>query len=155
MKELNKASIEFIIDFIKNIANNKVNNEIKNIFDLSKKRFFDNIKSLKNEINCKDLIVLNNNKNIDLNIKYSKEIEDNQLFLYDPLIKFNNINIKEEENINDYISKINKIIERIEKENKMIYYCDESNKNKYLKFCFEVMKFYFRHKTYKELSFCS
>ena len=153
LKELNKASIEFIIDFIKNIANNKVNNEIKNIFDLSKKRFFDNIKSLKNEINCKDLIVLNNNKNIDLNIRYSKEIEDNQLFLYDPLIKFNNINIKEEENINDYISKINKIIERIEKENKMIYYCDESNKNKYLKFCFEVMKFYFRHKTYKEL-FC-
>ena len=153
LKELNKASIEFIIDFIKNITNEKLNNEIKKIFDLSKNRFLDNIKSFNNEINYNDSIILSNNENIALKIEYLKEIEDKHLFLYNPLLKFNNITIKENENIPEYSSKIYKIIQKIEKNNKIIYYCDESTKNKYLKTCFEVMKFYHRHKTYNEL-FC-
>ena len=151
LKQLNRASIEFIIDFIKNITNEKINNEIKNIFDISKNRFLNNIKSHNKEINCKEYIILSNNKNIDLKLEYLKDINDNYLFLYDPLFEFNYLNIKEDEDIHDYTFKIFKIIERIQKENKIIYYSDESTKTKYLKTCFEIMKFYYRHKTYNEL----
>ena len=41
----------------------------------------------------------------------------------------------------------------IKKENHAIYFSDESTKSEHLKTCIEVMKFYYRHKTYNEL-FC-
>ena len=153
LEELNKASIEFIIDFIKNITNETLNNEIKNIFELSKNKFLENIKSIKNEINCKDYIILSDKSSVDSKIKYLKDIDDKELFLYEPLIKFNNINIKEDEDIQKYAFQIYYAIKKIKNENKVIFYSDETTKMKYLKICFEVMKFYYRHKTYNEL-FC-
>ena len=64
LKEFQKASIEFIIDFIKNFSNKTLKNDIKNIFELTKETFLSSIKLIKNEINCKDFIILSNNKNI-------------------------------------------------------------------------------------------
>ena len=154
LKEYNNASIEFLIDFIKNITNEKYNNELSNIFISTKMKFLENIKPIINEINCRDYIILSSKENyIDIKIKYLKEIEDNQLFLYDSLIKFNNLNINENEDIQNYASQIYKIILKIKNENNIIYYSDESTKSKYLKTCFEVIKFYYRHKLYNEL-FC-
>ena len=153
LKQLNKAFSEFIINFIKNITNENLYNEINNIFELSKQQFLEQIKSIKNDINCKDYIILSNNKNPNLKIEYLKEIQYKELILYEPLIKYNNANIiiKEDEDIQKYASQIYDIIQKIKYENKIIYYSNESKKMKYLKTCIEVMKFYYRHKAYNEL----
>jgi len=154
LKELNKASIEFIIDFIKNITKEKFNSKILNIFESSELKFLENIKSLSKETNFKNYIILSYNKenqNLYLKIDHLNKINDKEIFLYEPFIKFNT-KIKEEE-IQNYSSQIYNIIKQIKKENKIIYYNDKSKKLKNLESCIEVIKFYFRHKTYNEL-FC-
>ena len=83
-------------------------------------------------------------------LDYSKEVNENDLFIFEPLIYFDNINILEN-NIN-YSSKVYNLIKFLKYENRKIYYCeDDSAKNIYLNVCFEVMKFFYRHKTYIEL----
>ena len=97
---------------------------------------------------------MSSKSNLSEKIEYLKQIEDKQLFLYEPLMNFNNIYIKEDEDINNYTSQIYNIIQKINNEKKIIYLCDdESSKLIYLKSCIEVIKFYYRHKTYNEL-FC-
>ena len=97
---------------------------------------------------------MSDKKDIDVKIEYLKQIKDKELFLYEPLMNFNNINIKEGEDIKNYTSQIYNIIQRIKKDNRIIYICDDkSSKLMYLKACIEVIKFYYRHNTYHEI-FC-
>ena len=61
---------------------------------------------------------MSSKSNLSEKIEYLKQIEDKQLFLYEPLMNFNNIYIKEDEDINNYTSQIYNIIQKINNEKK-------------------------------------
>ena len=67
---------------------------------------------------------------------------------------FSNLNINDiDYNIEnlDYSSQIYELIGHLKIENKIIFYCDENSKKLYLKMCCEIIKFFYRHKTFYEI----
>ena len=147
INKYNSICIQFIIDFIKNSVNY---DNIENIFNLTKKQFSKNINQIKSKfINENNVHITIKNKN-NSEIKYHREIDENKIYLYNPLPKINNLTIFGY-NPKDYSLKVYNLIEKINNENNAIFYCDKSNKNYYLKLSIETMKYFHRHKTYCEL----
>ena len=147
MNKYNNICIQFVIDFIKYSLEN---DNIENIFNLSKIQFTKNINELKNK--------LINDNNINLSIKninnskieYHREINENKIYLYNPLPQIDNINILSQDSIGNSLKVFN-LIEKINKENNAIFYCDKSNKSLYLNLSIEALKFFHRHQTYCEI----
>ena len=146
MKKYNKLSIQFIIDFIKyTIENQDKNDDIeKNIFKQAKNDFVENIK---HDINCQNYIILSKKDITNQKIVYSKSIKEKEIFLYEPLIKIEDYEIN---NFYDYSENIYELIKEINFTGYHILYSDKYNKKNNIEISFEVMKYYYRHKTYLE-----
>ena len=137
LKIYNEKYIQFLIDFIINITDKNNNYDINNIFEKAKNDFI------------KNKVFLFNKKTLNTKIEYHKEIDENKIYLYDPLLKLDNID-KKSNIFQDISSKVYKLIEIINSFNKNIFYCNKSNKSLYLNISIETMKFYHRHKIYCE-----
>ena len=152
LKEYNKISIEFIIAFIKRITDNRNNIDIENIVKSKINQFHNQIIKIEKELKINNYIILSNYEKTDFNIKYSDLIEENEIFLYDDkFVSFYNIDINNYSQ--NYSSQVYDLIKLLKNENKAIFYNKKSDNNIYLKISIEVIKFYYRHKTYKEF-FC-
>ena len=146
MKDYNKQTIQFIIDFI---MNSSVNKNVEKIIDSAKKKFKENIKNIKERFNLKQCIIIKQ-KNIlvDSKIEYIESIEEKKVFLYGSIPR---IKTYFEDTSQDYSPQIYDLIEYLNYEKGKILYCDISNKREYLYIIHEVMKFFYRHKTFCEL----
>ena len=145
MKNYNNSCIEFIINFINLSVKNK-DDIVENIFNTAKGTF---IKSIKDYINLRNYIILSTKEKDNLKIEYSKEIKEKEIFLYNPLIKF-----EEYCDFNknyDNIKMINCLIKHLNQTSHQIFYTKKSNKDKYTQLCLEVMKYFYRHETFSEL----
>ena len=146
IQELNKISIKFLIDFIKNTVDNIYYRDIESIFSTTKSQYFTQF----NEIKCN--IFLIKGKNNNTKIEYKNKKTEKEIFSYDNnFIALNNIEINFNIELKDYSAKIYDLIARFKIENKLIFNCDKNNKKFHLKICFEIMKFFYRHKTFCEL----
>ena len=165
IKQFNKKSIQFIIDFIKKSLDNN-NNRIGNIIEASKEdsiknndkeREIEEIEEKKEEkINLKfdDYIYFSHGNVIDSQIEYNSEFNNyNKIFLYDSFPKLNTVNSFRtvDEYSKDYSLEVYNLIKYIKFEKKKIFYAEVSNKRIYLKMSFDVMEFFYRHKTFSEL----
>ena len=151
LKEYNKISIEFIISFIKRINDNRNNINIKNIIEATINQFHKHIIKIEKELKINNYIILSNYEKKDFNIRYADKIEENEIFLYGKFISFNNVDTNNYPQ--NYSSQVYDLIKLLKYENKAIYYIQKSENNIYLNICIEAIKFYYRHKTYKEM-FC-
>ena len=106
MKEYNKMSINFIIDFIIGVVNNR-NNSIENLFETTKSKFLENIAEIKNEIKSENYIIYKRKKNTQLSFEYLDEIEERKVYLYDSFPKLKNY---DEDCPHDYSSEIYNLI---------------------------------------------
>ena len=149
MQEFNKSSIQFLIDFIIYFVENNNDMKIANIFKEVKKKFIDDMKSKNLDILCKNYIILSNRSSRYSSIEFQLEHDDNGIFLYDDLPKFDDFDYNLD--YNNLSLKIYDLIKKIKKENKLIFCPHEAIKKLNLKICFEIMKYFYRHKTYFEL----
>ena len=147
MNKYNNICNQFIIDFIKNSVDN---DKFDKIFELSETQFTKNINELKDDFKYKKNISLTIKNQNNSKIEYHREIDENKIYLYNPLPKIDNIDILDY-NPKDYYLKIYELIEKINQENNAIFYCNKSVKSFYLKLSIETMKYFHRHKTYCEL----
>ena len=147
MKNYNKSCIEFIIDFIKLSVNYK-NDTAEKIFNSAKEKFTNKI--LK-DIKCDNYIILSKKEKDNLKIAYSKEIPENEIFVNYPLFKLEDVIELSDNNKDNYTEKIHELINHLNNTNNQIFYCHESIKKHYIQICFEVMKYFYRHKTFCEL----
>ena len=152
MKTYNKLIVQFVIDFIKYSVQNEKNDieeNILNIFDMAKKNL---IKETKKNIKSENYVILSKNPKNEIHnskILYSKEIKENHIFLYD---SFTNLNYNDALiTYCDYTKEIYESIEEINKTNNKIINCDKSNKKKWELICYEILKYFHRHKTFCEL----
>ena len=149
MQEFNKSSIQFLIDFIIYFVENNNDMKIANIFKEVKKKFIDDMKNKNLDILCKNYIILSNRSSRYSSIEFQLEHDDNGIFLYDDLPKFDDFDYNLD--YNNLSLKIYDLIKKIKKENKLIFCPHEATKKLNLKICFEIMKYFYRHKTYFEL----
>ena len=100
-----------------------------------------------------DFLNLSKTKINDLKFdNHAEKIERNLFFLYDDFLILDNLNTKDYyDNYVNYVSEVYNLINYLRVNNKKIYYCDPNTKEICLKTCFEVMKFFHRHKTFCEL----
>ena len=152
MKKYNKIMAQFIIDFIKLSAEkNNQNNDIEEDIFLQAKNNF--IKEINKDIISENYIILSKNPNKEipnLKIIFSEGITDNQVFLYDSLIKLDDNKFEFINEYCDYTQEIHELVVKINNENRLIINCNKSNKLKWTQISFEVLKYFYRHKTYCE-----
>ena len=137
MKAYNKLLIQFLIDFITNSVYEK---NISKLFNLTRWNF-----DIKMNINLNE-----NQKGIkNKDIEYSESNRDRGIFLYEPFIELDNIEIND---TSDNLSRnIYNLIQQLKLRNGKIFYSDLEKKKIYTKIGFEVLKFFYRHKTFYEL----
>ena len=141
IKDSNKQLIQFIIDFIIETEKNNNTVHIEYIINSIKN------KVIRNKNNSADYIKYKKKSNKSLTIEYKNSIKGKKLFLYGPFLKLKNIHYDFSE---DDCSKIYDLVEYLNKEKNKVFYCDILNKRKTLYISYEVMKFYYRHKTFCE-----
>ena len=146
MREYNKLIINFLLDFIKNTINNSSNIEI--IFNTCKIKFEAYIKEINNIINIDEYIKLSKKNIISSKIDYHEEIDENNAFFYDTILKLDDIDINEDSY--KYFSEVYNLIQKINYANYEIFYSNKSSKKISLKISLEAMKFFHRHKIYCE-----
>ena len=143
----NKYSIDFIIDFIeKSIENNIEDSFYKSKYLLSKE--------------LEDFIILKNNNELKTRINYTKSKIHNEIILERPLLKLPH-NLPR---CKDYSEEIFNIIKKIQSgDEKFInLYLENDFKinekgfkdlNKKTKIALELIKFFYRHQTFKQILF--
>ena len=171
IKQFNKKSIKFIIDFIKESLDKNGKN-IENIIKETKNQSLINNESeeenkennnnnnleFNSYINVfrtgKELNFDNNNISSKIEFQFNKELTNyNKIYLYGSFPSFSDINSFKmiDEYSKDYSLQIYNLINKIKAEKKIFFYSDMSNKRIHLKMSFDVMKFFYRHKTFCEL----
>ena len=147
LKEFNKISIQLILDFIKISVNSSDN--IESICDFLKNLYINIFNDRKYLFNCEKNEYFYIKNKFSQKVEYHQEIEENEIFLYEPLIKLDNNNISTNY-FQDYSSKVFDLIEIINYRNNEIFYCDQIEKIDYLNISIEAMKFFHRHQSYCE-----
>ena len=114
------------------------------------------MKAILESINNREIFDFLNLSKIKINdLKFDnheEKIERKLFFLYDDLVILDNLDTKDYyDNSVNYVSEVYDLINYLRVNNKKIYYCDPNTKKICLKTCFEVMKFFHRHKTFYEL----
>ena len=123
-KRYNRICIQFIINFIKNSINN---NNIKILFEICEMQFIELIQEIDNNLQLKNNLILSKKTNKDLKIEYHKEIEENKIYLYEPLPNLENIDLigKYSKDCSKYVFDL---IGEINYKNNKIFHCDKSDK---------------------------
>ena len=136
--EFNRLCIEFIIYFI-----SKYNKENDNIDDIA---YIFNNKYFKNEIKC----FYNCKKKDDLNLNNSTfNLFNKGIFFLDPLIDIELNNFPKNINNNCYAIEILEIIKEIKGiKGYTEIYCNKNKKKKYIEIGIEMIKYFYRHKTF-------
>ena len=138
--EYNKLCIQFIIDFIK--ISSKYNN-INRIFDKAKIKFLENKKkNFLDDIPGRDFIYLTK-KNRDSFIQIDYFQEKQEIFLYENIPE-----LTENYEYNNYYFEFEEIIDEININNNAIIFCCKKKKTRFIKIGIELIKYYFRHKTF-------
>ena len=138
--EYNKLCIQFIIDYIK--ISSKYNN-INVIFEKAKNKFLENKKNkFLDDIPGKDFIFLTK-KNRDSFIQIDYFQKKQEIFLYENLPE-----ITENYEYNNYYFEFEDIINEINNNDSDIKFCCEKKKKRFIKIGIELIKYYFRHKTF-------
>ena len=144
LEKYNKMSIQFILDFIIKISVND-NDNIENIFN--------KVAGMKYKLKCEKNEKLYKENKISQKIELHNEIKGIGVYLYDPLLKLDNIDyIDNDDNFDykEYSSEVCDLIEILNYRNNKIFFCEQKEKQTFLKTSIEVMKFFHRHKTYCE-----
>ena len=140
MIEYNKLFVEFIIEFISSYQENNYNTE--DLFDSANFDEKINKSILKDNFNYK---IVKKGNNIINQIKYG----DKGIFFLDPLLKlpldaFSLTNNR----YNDYSIEMFDIIKELVNGKNKSFYCNKSEKEKYLKISFDIIKYFYRHKKF-------
>ena len=139
--EFNKFCNEFIIYFISNYNNEgdfNTNNKIKDIINCFTNEHKENKKCF-----CK----CEKKYGINLNIKLMNS-NNKGIFFLDPLLYIQITNFPGNINDNYYDNEILEIIREIKDNNNIEIKCKKSTKEKYIKIGIEIIKFFYRHKTF-------
>ena len=147
MKEYNQKQIQFIIDFLIEANANNYIGYIETIFDSCKKKFIENITDINDGIKSGNCLIYKGKNIINSKIEFINYNIDSKIFLYESFLKLKN-NKYDFPQVNT--SEIYDLIKYLKNEKIQIFYCNESNKRMYLDISYEVMKFYYRHKTFCE-----
>ena len=149
MIKYNKNLIQFLVEFITNYAVDK--NDINSIFEKAKNNFINNIQDIKDKINS-EKYAISTVKQSNKNSKtfYKNIIKGKKVFLYGSFLKLKNCDIKDDE-LKDYSSQIYDLVEHFSRENIKIIYCNNKNQRIYLNISYEIIKYFYRHKTFYEL----
>ena len=138
--EFNRFCVEFIIYFISNFNdegdfNDNILDTINNFNDECKKD------------NKKCLFKVESKYRINLNIKLMNSNKKG-IFFFDPLLYIQKTNFTKNINVNDYANEMLEIIKEIKDNNNIEIKCNELTKDKYIKIGIEIVKYFYRHKTF-------
>ena len=148
LRKYNKSCADFIIDFI-NISTTNQTKSIEQIFNEAQKNFNKFInKGELGQIKLKKYISITKKPEAKKNIEYTENQNNKmmKIFLYEPLPK---LSLRIEKEYNDYSFEMMNIINDIQSMNYSSFYVEnELQKQNYIKIGIEVMKFFYRHKTF-------
>ena len=138
--EFNRFCVEFIIYFISNFNdegdfNDNILDTINNFNDEYKKD------------NKKCLFKVESKYRINLNIKLMNSNKKG-IFFFDPLLYIQKTNFTKNINVNNYANEMLEIIKEIKDNNNIEIKCNELTKEKYKKIGIEIVKYFYRHKTF-------
>ena len=147
--EYNRFCIDFIIEFISGY-NDK---------DISDNFIFNTISNFNKKLEINNLIdfpkcgfIKKENNYIKISSKTNK-IKEGILFLEPFLYLQISNNLKKKINIDEnwnFSNEMVKIIKDIKNGNNQAFFCNNEQKEKYLKIGFEIIKYFYRHKTFKQ-----
>ena len=126
LKECNKKNIRFLLDLIKNSIdrNDNIDNICKNYEIIFQNIFKDITYKFRLDKNEKSF----KNKKFHPKIEYHKNLKENKVYLYDPLLNIDNIDNTNDNHSKNYIPKIYNLVELLNYRNNAIFYCNETNK---------------------------
>ena len=138
--EFNRFCVEFIIYFISNFNdegdfNDNILDTINNFNDEYKKD------------NKKCLFKVESKYRINLNIKLMNSNKKG-IFFFDPLLYIQKTNFTKNINVNNYANEMLEIIKEIKDNNNIEIKCNELTKEIYKKIGIEIVKYFYRHKTF-------
>ena len=140
--EYNQLCVEFIIDFISSYPENNYNDEDLVLF--TPRNFDEKLKKsiLKSNFEYK---IVKKGININNPIKYGEK----GIFFLDPLLKLPSTEFSLTNKVyNGYNNEMIDIIEKLLIGQGQSFYCNKQRKEKYLKMSFEIIKFFYKHKTF-------
>ena len=141
--EFNRFCVEFIIYFISNFNdegdfNDNILDTINNFNDECKKD------------NKKCLFKVESKYRINLNIKLMNSNKKG-IFFFDPLLYIQKTNFTKNINVNNYANEMLEIIKEIKDNNNIEIKCNELTKEIYKKIGIEIVKYFYRHKTFLKI----